>query len=786
MKHGLAAYEMDFSAHRLYNVKDFENFLVVHLPCILGKHLEWTGGKTASLDTLRVVETCSPDACKRSGTTYMCDVVCDVTDRTSGTKLATNVTVLRVPAVVVSTEDEARGCYLVDGVPVSIACMSRPFMRVSTENYISCNGLHVDRKSGEYRVGISRGGDIAWCNYAHVFASCKCSHRRQVYMICAASSRSLSLEDAASELSKTFSVPFTPVPEDIQSACCDKLWSLSLLACLAIGVFCYNHIPDWAGCRSLRTPASMLCESVGSAWSDHMKTGPFDSENLFCAAADMIAKKCLRQNASSLYGVPLRVRGHFVWDNGFLCAVAGARCMAPDVLMSKEGLGHAGIAAAITDLGATPIERGVQLDATLVLLDSVPTHQTRAPARLACDLRRLRALGALHAHIEVAWKCGMPLLLRTCAGRMLRPVMHGGSWVLAGEEEIKCIEVECVQHSGVNEQKPMELLAEASAPTMLGNERLICGQYSGFAGHNVIVAVMSMLAGNSVILNKSSVQRGLLQRIRVHHFVVQEDSSSGGRFCDPLCQLTNPVPRNSKVSRSGLPLKDCVFEYGQVLVGHVTNTQDTSLRCECGGMRVLQACLSDQDSTKRCVHVQTDRLERPFIGAVVVGRHGHVGTCAAMYNAEDMPFTADGLVPDMIISPLADFSIGQLEEAMHVTAALSVPSEEHGEHVVCVGQSGLSCENAALVAPMYYTFVRAPEESLRDTSQIVQAAQAYGAASLCRDYNVADLHAMNVDCVSMGVRLQTCADHENSARRNSRSVLPHDKYRDDVIVFKEA
>lgn len=198
------------------------------------------------------------------------------------------------------------------------------------------------------------------------------------------------------------------------------------------------------------------------------------------------------------------------------------------------------------------------------------------------------------------------------------------------------------------------------------------------AGQNAIVAIACYSGYNqedSVIMNQSSIDRGLFRSLFYRAYTDQEKRvgmSVVEQFEKPMRSDTLSLKHGTydKLDDDGIvspgvrvsgediiigktaPIAPDAEELGQRTKLHVKRDTSTPLRSTENGI-VDQVLLSTNSDGLRFVKVRMRTTKIPQIGDKFASRHGQKGTIGITYRQEDMPFTSEGVVPDLIINPHA-------------------------------------------------------------------------------------------------------------------------------------
>jgi DNA-directed RNA polymerase II subunit RPB2 len=200
------------------------------------------------------------------------------------------------------------------------------------------------------------------------------------------------------------------------------------------------------------------------------------------------------------------------------------------------------------------------------------------------------------------------------------------------------------------------------------------------AGQNAIVAILCYSGYNqedSMIMNQSSIDRGLFRSMFYRVYQDQEQKLSMNefeRFEKPTRQAVLRMKRGTydKLEEDGLCAPGTRISGEDIIIGKVAPLDKTAVDAELGArtanhtMRdvstplrstengiVDQVMVSTNADNLKFVKVRIRATKVPQIGDKFASRHGQKGTIGVTYRNEDMPFTAEGTVPDLIINPHA-------------------------------------------------------------------------------------------------------------------------------------
>ena len=272
------------------------------------------------------------------------------------------------------------------------------------------------------------------------------------------------------------------------------------------------------------------------------------------------------------------------------------------------------------------------------------------------------------------------------------------------------------------------------------------------AGINVIVAIACYGGYNqedSLIFNKSAVERGLFNST-FYRTYKDEETKNVCNSCDTI--FTKPNRANTKnikyanydkLESNGLVKENTFVNSNDIIIGKINTLKNTSGNFKYSDnstiLRNNEFGYIDKNIKNRNgdgynfykVRIRCPR--EPEIGDKFSSRHGQKGTIGMILNQEDMPFTEEGIVPDVIMNPHAvpsRMTIAQLVETLcgkvstltgsHIdgtpfnkldigditTILKSCGYNKHGNEILYNGSTGEPLKVALFMGPAYYQRLR--------------------------------------------------------------------------------
>jgi DNA-directed RNA polymerase II subunit RPB2 len=228
-------------------------------------------------------------------------------------------------------------------------------------------------------------------------------------------------------------------------------------------------------------------------------------------------------------------------------------------------------------------------------------------------------------------------------------------------------------------------------------------------GFNCMIAATSESGYNQddgLIINRDSVARGMFQSLSFRSYDCAEEMDSRTKVHShianpgtvPAWTALRPGLDYSRLDERGIIREGEIVDSDTVLVGRymvlpdTNEVKDASVTPELyTGGRVDSVVVLHQGDGRLLVKVRVIQMRTPVLGDKFSSRHGQKGTIGMFVSSADMPRTADGMVPDVMVNP------GGLISRMTVAQLVEMVAGRAGAELAAKMNATLFCNDGKFV-----------------------------------------------------------------------------------------
>ena len=317
----------------------------------------------------------------------------------------------------------------------------------------------------------------------------------------------------------------------------------------------------------------------------------------------------------------------------------------------------------------------------------------------------------------------------------------------------------CKQAIGINSTKSMSkmdtvghVLHYPQRPIMYTRSSEVLNFNEMPAGDNLIVAIATHTGFNmedSMIINRSSIERGLFHSTFYRTYVAEEKKNMSAlaeeKFCIPDANKCSGIRTGgyNHLNENGIVRENTHVKGNDIIIGkmtpiinkHSSSKKDIKYKDSSTQLRYNEEGIIDRVEMThtadgyKLAKVKIRTIKIPEIADKAASRHGQKGTIGLILDEEDMPFTEDGVIPDIIINTHAlpsRMTIAQLiectlskygamkgkfmdgtpfEDLAHDVLAKELETigfEQSGYETMYNGETGEQMKTKIYIGPTYY------------------------------------------------------------------------------------